>query len=122
MKKLQGDCVSWLVLLVEAAQLLLVCGEGMLTYDVCRQYSLLDSIHNPLPVVCPSLPALNNGIVSYSDSKLDLGTVATYTCDTGYTLNGGTNRTCESGGVWSGSDLVCQREWNRCFVCVLTPI
>ncbi len=29
MKKLQGDCVSWLVLLTGAAQLLLVCGEGM---------------------------------------------------------------------------------------------
>ena len=28
MKKLQGDCVSWLVLLTGAAQLLLVCGEG----------------------------------------------------------------------------------------------
>ncbi len=29
MKKLQGDCVSWLVLLTVAAQLLLVCGEGL---------------------------------------------------------------------------------------------
>ena len=29
MKKLQGDCVSWLVLLTGAAQLLLVCGEGL---------------------------------------------------------------------------------------------
>ncbi len=28
MKKLQGGCVSWLVLLTGAAQLLLVCGEG----------------------------------------------------------------------------------------------
>ncbi len=28
MKKLQGGCVSWLVLLTRAAQLLLVCGEG----------------------------------------------------------------------------------------------
>ena len=29
MKKLQGNCVSWLVYLTGAAQLLLVCGEGM---------------------------------------------------------------------------------------------
>ncbi len=28
MKKLQGDCVSWLVLLAGVAQLLLLCGEG----------------------------------------------------------------------------------------------
>ncbi len=65
-----------------------------------------------LPVVCLSLPALNNGIVSYNDSTLGLDTVATYTCDTGYTLNGGTTRTCGSDGVWSGSAPVCQRKWN----------
>ena len=29
MKKLQGDYVSWLVLLTGAAQLLLVCGGGL---------------------------------------------------------------------------------------------
>ena len=28
MKKLQGDCVFWLVLLTRAAQLLPVCGNG----------------------------------------------------------------------------------------------
>ncbi len=28
MKKLQGDCVLWLVLLTGAAQLILVCGVG----------------------------------------------------------------------------------------------
>ena len=68
-------------------------------------------IHNPIPfpVVCLSLPALNNGIVSYNDLTLGLDTVATYTCDTGYTLNGvTTTRTCGSDGVWSGADPVCQ--------------
>ena len=38
MKKLQGNCVSWLVILTGAAQLLLVCGEGMLTYDLLYSY------------------------------------------------------------------------------------
>ena len=32
MKKLQGDCVSWLVLLTGFAQLLLVCGKGVFSY------------------------------------------------------------------------------------------
>ncbi|XP_064386678.1 E-selectin-like [Halichondria panicea] len=58
-------------------------------------------------VVCLSLPALNNGIVSYNDLTLGLDTVATYTCDTGYTLNGvTTTRTCGSDGVWSGADPI----------------
>ena len=41
MKKLQGDCIYWLVLLTGATQLLLVCGEGMLTYH-CQ---LLLNVH-----------------------------------------------------------------------------
>ncbi len=62
-------------------------------------------------VVCLSLPPLNNGIVSYNDLTLGLDTVATYTCDTGYTLNGVTTRTCGSDGVWSGANPVCQCKW-----------
>ena len=34
--------------------------------------------------------------------------MATYTCDTGYTLNGGITRTCESDGMWSGSPPTCR--------------
>ncbi|XP_064386665.1 sushi, von Willebrand factor type A, EGF and pentraxin domain-containing protein 1-like [Halichondria panicea] len=37
-----------------------------------------------------------------------VNTVATYTCDTGYTLNGVSTRTCGSDGVWSGSDPTCE--------------
>ncbi len=46
-------------------------------------------------------------------SSRPANTVATFTCDTGYTLNGGITRTCGSDGVWSGSTPVCQRKWNR---------
>ncbi|XP_064386674.1 sushi, von Willebrand factor type A, EGF and pentraxin domain-containing protein 1-like [Halichondria panicea] len=200
MKNLQGDCVSWLVLLTGAAQLLLVCGEGVylssgstkinnkteiIITDIgedgglpsltchtdlttcCR--SMTDNngngslgqwmyptgsvilgngaslaagqkfyvkrnapqliklnrreINNPLTptgsycctvpttggeitlcanlVVCLSLPPLTNGIVSYNDSTLGLYTVATHSCDTGYTLNGDTTRTCGNDGMWS---------------------
>ena len=108
MKKLQGDCVSWLVLLTGAAQLLLVCGEGMFYLQPLPAIFTIGSIHNPLPVVCPSLSPLTNGIVSYNDLTLGLNTMATYTCDTGYTLTGDTTRTCGSDGVWSGFDPLCQ--------------
>ena len=50
MKKLQGDCVSWLVLLTGAAQLLLVCGDGSsgmlcLTFMTSANQQNLCSIH-----------------------------------------------------------------------------
>ncbi len=56
--------------------------------------------------ICSDIPPLTNGMISYSGESPD---VATYTCDTGYTLNDGdATRTCENGGIWSGSPPVCQ--------------
>ncbi|XP_064386228.1 complement receptor type 1-like isoform X2 [Halichondria panicea] len=59
-------------------------------------------------LTCMSLPPPTNGGISYSNMTLGENTVATYTCDTGYTLNGGSTRTCESDGMWSGLAPVCQ--------------
>ena len=60
-------------------------------------------------VVCPSL-SLTNGVISYSDPTLGLDSIATHSCDTGYALNGGSTRTCESYGTWSGSFSTCEGE------------
>ncbi len=57
---------------------------------------------------CSDLTNPTNGIVAYNMGTAGPDTVATYTCTTGYTLNGGTTRTCGSDGVWSGSAPVCQ--------------
>ena len=71
----------------------------------------------PCIEICSDLPSLTNGNIDYggagSPDSRPVDTVATYTCNPGYTLNGGTNRTCGSDGVWSGSALTCQREWNK---------
>ena len=81
---------------------------------------------DPPPTTCPDLPSLTNGMITYSEespgSRPFLST-ATYSCNTGYTLNGGsTTRTCGS-GVWSGSPPVCQRKWNElCTVCLLSVL
>ena len=55
---------------------------------------------------CPSL--LTSGVISYSDPTLGDGTVATNTCNIGYTLTGGSTMTCGSDGVrveWVNSNL-----------------
>ncbi len=68
---------------------------------------------------CSDLAAPTNGMISYNMGTASLrpvDTVATYTCDIGYTLNGGnTTRTCESDGTWSGSPPVCLGKWNGFF-------
>ena len=79
-----------------------------------------------VPVVtCSNLPSLTNGNVDYGDAgstdNRPVGTVATYTCVPGYTLNGGITRTCGSDGMWSGSAPVCQRKLNGlCTVCLFS--
>ena len=68
--------------------------------------------------MCSELPALENGMITYSpDSEgpnYDLSTVATYTCNEGFALVGGDRmRTCEdvsngSSGEFDGTAPTCQ--------------
>ena len=62
-------------------------------------------------IMCPGLPLLVNGVISYSDT-LAFGAMATYTCDTGYGLSGDMTRSCggdgsSTNGVWSGFAPTC---------------
>ena len=41
-------------------------------------------------------------------SGMAFGSVANYSCDSGYILMGSELRMCMADGTWSGEDLVCQ--------------
>ncbi len=77
----------------------------------------------PVAITCPTLNAPANGQVSYSTftSTYFVGTVASYSCDTGYGLNGGdVMSTCEgdgsnTNGVWDGVVPTCQCEHYTCY-------
>ncbi len=67
----------------------------------------------PVPIVtCSDLPLLTFGDIGYggSTNSRPVSTVATYTCNPGFTLDGGTTRTCGSDGQWNGSAPVCLRK------------
>ena len=65
----------------------------------------------PAVVTCPTLTDPTNGIVDVPSNNLE--STATYACDTGYNLTGGSSiRTCGSDGVWSGSDPTCTCKLN----------
>ncbi|KAI8494281.1 hypothetical protein Bbelb_280410 [Branchiostoma belcheri] len=60
---------------------------------------------NCLLIVCPTLSNPSNGGVSYSSRYY--GDVASYSCDTGYSLNGSSSRTCQRTWTWSESEPTC---------------
>ena len=60
---------------------------------------------------CPSLTAPPNGFVSVTGTVS--GSVATYSCQRGFSLVGSQRRTCRDNGVWSGVTPLCQRETKK---------
>ena len=60
----------------------------------------------------PTVPA--NG----SLFLLDENKTATYSCDSGFTLNGSAQRICQSDGTgWSGSDPKCGNNCRKLVMC-----
>jgi len=57
---------------------------------------------------CGGLSSPSNGQISVTGTTF--GSMATYSCDPGYTLDGNTSRTCQSNGQWSSSQLSCNGE------------
>ena len=55
---------------------------------------------------CGPLEVPNNGQVSASETVYNY--TATYTCNTGYVLSGGSTRTCQVNGEWSGNAPTCE--------------
>ena len=75
---------------------------------ICIDIGLTD------PPTCSDLTNPTNGMINYNNmgtvSMRPVGTVATFTCDTGYILDGNPTRTCGSDGVWSVSAPICLRK------------
>ena len=75
-------------------------------------------------VTCLSIVHPTNGVVDCSlgdDGVLSYEDTCSFTCNTGYELTGGDNRTCQSDGNWSGSEITCKDDGMLTFLkCMLT--
>ena len=75
--------------------------------DFAINFVLLHSIDTQCP--CPSKPA-NGTILSNCSGYQSFGSYVYFSCDSGFHQSSGdTTRRCSPGGIWSGSDLVCEK-------------
>ena len=75
-------------------------------------------------VTCEELTAPMNGNVKYANSTrtdaaiifgpYPIGKIATYTCNSTYSIIGINTRECNNNGQFSGSDPTCQRNSFAC--------
>ena len=76
-------------------------------YGSCTLF-LLYTLDITSIVSCGSLPSPLNGQVQLNGTTV--GSVANYSCNRRYILNGTSTRTCEADGEWSGDPPTCERE------------
>ena len=68
---------------------------------VCLQSVVVD---------CGVLLGPPDGVVNLSNGTT-FGSMATYSCNSGYRLDGNTTRICLSSGEWSDNEPICQCKW-----------
>ena len=87
-----------------------------------KTYQILLQSSTFITAVCGPLDAIANGVISYSadmSAPYSEGTVATYTCNSGYELSttGDEMRTCVDGGSagasFSGEAPTCERKFTQ---------
>ena len=76
---------------------------------------LLLSLSSTVADDCGPLDPPTEGSVSINGTIV--GSTATYTCNDGFTLQGGSTRTCQTNGQWSGSAPICQRKLDVANLC-----
>lgn len=58
---------------------------------------------------CPLLPPIGNGQVDSKAGQNLAGSVAYYSCNEGFYLNGRADRTCMPDDSWNGTEPSCEK-------------
>jgi len=91
------------VFLVEECSVLLCTLDWMIIVLSCLVSSSLIQ-HAVVPCGAPNDIANGQRVYGGTPGRQ----TATYSCNTGYNLVGNRTRTCQPGGVWSGSEPTCE--------------
>ncbi|KAK7873875.1 hypothetical protein R5R35_005737 [Gryllus longicercus] len=61
-----------------------------------------------VPVMCPSLPAPENGLILSTKKMYHFGDLVSFQCNFGYVMSGSASLLCTSAGQWNGSVPECE--------------
>lgn len=84
--------------------------NGAIRVNFVVELSFIQScILNSLDIIdCGELDDPANGMVMTMGTTE--GSMAVYTCETGFFLEGGMSRRCQANGAWSGNEPICSRK------------
>ena len=63
-------------------------------------------LFSPTVLDCSTLPNITNGAVDLSEGTT-FPSMAVYSCDAGYEMQGDPVRMCNASGVWNGTEPTC---------------
>ncbi|CAI8036469.1 Sushi, von Willebrand factor type A, EGF and pentraxin domain-containing protein 1 [Geodia barretti] len=84
----------------------------------CLETGLWSGTAPTCNIDCGALEKPVSGSVSFSNGTV-MGSLATYSCDAGYAVQGNTTRTCLASGSWSATAPTCEKacEVTDCYSC-----
>ena len=62
-------------------------------------------------VECDIPQSFPNGTITLVNGSTTLNSTVKYECKTGFQLVGSANRICQSNGVWSGQEPICESKF-----------
>ncbi|CAH1270695.1 ZAN [Branchiostoma lanceolatum] len=88
------------------------CQNGATCIDEVNGYTCIcapgyEGVHCETDVQCPRLSAPTNGERAPSTGATSYQDVVTFTCDSGYQLNGASSVTCQADGSWTDPEPTC---------------
>ena len=79
--------------------------DTLSTSERTMAFNLIDIPLSAVVGRCSLLPIPSNG--HRSSSRRNYNDMVRFSCNTGYTLRGSSARTCQSTGLWSGTQPTC---------------
>ena len=95
-------------MVAKPSRIILLFISYTILHNACKKADNYQVFLHYTVAIFPGLPPIDNAIFDYNtmESLLTNETVAIYTCNDGFSLDGNANRICDT-GKWTGVEPMC---------------